>query len=107
MKGLWGCEYGFGGPWLIWSTEKVRVRESGWGAVEDGGKNGRCADAGAEGAWAGYGNGGSGPRASCIDGRDWRAGSLCSLSFSDVRRDSGGESKPPEGPGSELADDDW
>jgi len=48
------------------------------------------------------------PRASCIDGSDWRGVGRCdSFSSPDVLRDSGGDSKPPSEPGTALAIDDW
>lgn len=48
------------------------------------------------------------PNASCIEGSDWRAGwRCCSFSSPDVRRDSGGDSKPCSGPGPALAPSDW
>jgi hypothetical protein len=74
--------------------------------VVDGLKNDCEAEAGTEGG----GTGGAEKVSSCIDGRDWRGALCCLLSSSpDVRRDSGGESKPPSGPGAtldELADAD-
>ena len=90
----------------MWSTEKVRVRWSD-GEVDEGGRNDCEPAAGADGG-AGYDKGCSEPRASCMEGNDCRAGGRCgSFSSPEVRRDSGGESKPPSGPGSALALDDW
>jgi hypothetical protein len=61
------------------------------------------------GTVAGYGNGCSDPKASCIDGNDCRAaGGRCdSFSSPDVLRDSGGESRPPSEPDTALAVEDW
>ena len=48
------------------------------------------------------------PRASCIEGSDWRTDARWeSFSSPEVRRDSGGESKPPSEPGATLLMDDW
>lgn len=60
------------------------------------------------GTVAGYGNGCSEPRASCIDGSDWRAdGRKGSLSSPEVLRDSGGDSRPPSEAGTALAGEGW
>lgn len=110
MNGLrgCGCEKGLGGPWLAWrSAEKFRERVSEGETVVDRGRYGCEADTGADGGGPGYDSGCSDPRASCIDGSDCRVGRCCSFSSPDVRRDSGGESKPPSVPGSVLAPDDW
>lgn len=60
------------------------------------------------GTGAGYDSGCSEPRASWIEGNDWRAVGRCgSFSSPDVRRDSGGDSSPPSEPGTALAGVDW
>lgn len=108
MKGLRVWEKGFGGPPWLWmtSTENVRPLRSD-GDVAATGRNGGGADMGAEGGGGGYDdNGWSEPSASCMEGRDWRAGGLCSFSSPDMRRDSGGEGRPLMGGGSVVADED-
>lgn len=56
----------------------------------------------------GYESGCSDPRASCIDGKDCRAVGRCdSFSSPDVRRDPGGDNRPPSEPGAEVAGGGW
>jgi len=112
MNGLRVCEKECDRPWLpCGSVEKARARWS-VGDVVDGGKYACGADVGAGGGPGGGAEKGSdwsgAPRASWMEGNDWRAGALWgSFSSPDMRRDPGGESNPPSEPETALATGDW